>query len=220
MMDVLVPAMGGALGFGGGSLAAAYQHYLYREPQFRAEPARGRLALALRLFLGLCGAVAAALALRPGLYSLGPGLLTAAFAAVLLVLASTDIERRRIPDRLSVPAILAALAFSWAWPDRTVTDVMLGAALGMGVGAGLFLAGVAFGGAAGGLGLGDAKLMLLIGAVVGWPLTMHALLIGMLVAGIPGLVLSFGGRGRSYFSYGPYLVLGALLVLLFPSFFS
>ena len=42
----------------------------------------------------------------------------------------------------------------------------------------------------------------------------------IIAAGVPGIVLTVTGRGRQFFSYGPYLVLGALVPLLFPAQFT
>jgi Flp pilus assembly protein protease CpaA len=211
-MNELAPAVAGAAGFGAGTLAARFQYVLYREPEFRAR-AQGRKGLFLRVGLGVACALAVALSFRPGHYDIGPAFLTALFAVGFLVLASTDIERRRIPNRLSYPMMLAALAVCWAWPDRSISDIFLGAGFGLAVGALLFAAGLVLGGA---LGMGDAKLMVLIGLVVGWPGVMYALFYGMLFAGVPSLYLVLRGRGRSYYSYGPFLVDGALIPLLFP----
>jgi leader peptidase (prepilin peptidase)/N-methyltransferase len=87
----------------------------------------------------------------------------------------------------------------------------------------LFVLGQLVGGAVGTsqtpFGLGDVKLIILLGILLGWPAFLSALLIGVLLAGIPGLVLTVTGKGRSVFSYGPFLVAGGLVVLLFPSAF-
>jgi leader peptidase (prepilin peptidase)/N-methyltransferase len=63
-------------------------------------------------------------------------------------------------------------------------------------------------------GLGDAKLILLIGLLTGWPAVLSALLLGIIAAGIVAAVLIvLRGRGATY-SYGPYLAAGAVVVLL------
>jgi prepilin signal peptidase PulO-like enzyme (type II secretory pathway) len=105
-----------------------------------------------------------------------------------------------------------------------VANVFEGAGVAVGVAAVLFLLGIAAAlalrakGSA--LGLGDVKLIVLIGLLVGWPAIMSALLLGVIAAGVPGIVLTVTGRGRQFFSYGPYLVLGALVPLLFPAQFT
>jgi leader peptidase (prepilin peptidase)/N-methyltransferase len=219
-MDLVAPALAAVVAFALGWLAAANQHRLYREPEFAENPARGRRALAFRAGTGLAAAVIAALAFRPDHYEFGPALLTAAFGLVFAVLSSTDYERHRIPNRLSYPAMAAALAFSWAWPDRDVVDILLGLGAALAVGAFFFALGLLAGRGAAGLGLGDIKLIVLIGLLAGWPLIVPAVFLGVLIAGIPAIALIVTGRSRQLFAYGPYLSLGAVAVLLFPRTFE
>jgi len=212
-MELLLAGAGTIGGFGAGWLAGTRQHLLYRQPEYRGAAATGRRALVIRSGLGLACALVAAVALRPGHYAIGPGLLTAAFGAILCVLASTDFERRIIPNRLSYPAMAAALAFCWAWPDRDVAAILLGGGIAV-IGAGaVFALGVVLGNA---LGLGDVKLAVLIGLLTGWPAFLPAIVFGALLAAVPSAFLMLTGRRKTYFSYGPYLAAGALAVLLFP----
>jgi prepilin signal peptidase PulO-like enzyme (type II secretory pathway) len=214
-MSLLFCLLAGVLAGVFGWFAAGYQHLLYRQAEFRSRPATGRRLLFHRAFLAAaCGAVAA-LALRPGHYAAWPATLTAVFGAVLAVLSSTDLERRIIPNRLTYPAIAAAAAFSWAWPDRSPEAIWVGAGVAALAGLALFGFGMLVGGA-GAFGLGDAKLIALIGLLVGWPGVMLALFLGVLAAGIPSAVMILRGRGRQVFSYGPYLALGAVVALLWP----
>jgi leader peptidase (prepilin peptidase) / N-methyltransferase len=209
------------VGLGFGWLLPTWQHLLYRQPEYRTSPAEGRRLLFLRVFAALASAAILALAFRPDHYDLGPAILTAAFGLALIVISSTDFERRIIPNRVTYPAIVAALVLAWAWPDRSLADIAFGAAFAVGVGVALFAFGVLLGGAirssATAFGLGDAKLIVLLGLLAGWPAILSALFIGVLAAGVPSLALLLTGRGRQAFSYGPYLALGGLVVLLFPS---
>lgn len=199
---------------------AGWQHLLYAQPEYRESPATGRGLLALRLFVSGASGLVVGVAVRPNHYDGGPAVLTAVFAATLVVLSSTDLERRIIPNRLTYPAMLFAAAFCWAWPDRTVGDIWIGAGVAAGAAVALFALGILVGGAVGtsatAFGMGDVKLIVLIGLLVGWPAIQAALLIGIVAAGIPAiLLLAMGGR-RRVFSYGPYLALGGLVVLLWP----
>ena len=214
-MEWLPAILGAVAGVAFGWAVPGFQHHLYREAAHRGAPARGRTLLGLRLFLMLSAAAALFFAFRPGHYGAGPALATGGFALGLLTLASTDFERRLLPNRLMYPALAAAAALSWAWPDRDIAEVALGAAVALGAGALLFGVGLLAGGQ-GGLGMGDVKLMLLVGLLTGWPLVVPALCLGVLLGGVPAFALTLAGRGRRYFSYGPYLAAGALVVLLFP----
>jgi len=210
---VVVAALAGAVG---GWFIPSFQHRLYTEPEFRVSPASGRRLLALRLFCAVSLAVCLAFNFRPDRYEFGPALLAAVFLAVFVVLSSTDFDRRRIPNKLTYPAMLAALVFCWAWPDRSVADIALGAAAGLAAAVVMVGLGILVGGGGLGLGIGDAKLILLLGAILGWPRFMPALLYGVLFAGIVAVAF-LASRGRkSTFSYGPYLAAGGAILLLFP----
>ena len=216
LVDTALPIVAGIVGVGFGWLLPAWQHVLYSEPEFRADPASGRVLWLLRIFVMASTGVALALAFRAELYDFGPALLTAGCLLVLTTVSSTDFERRRIPNKVTYPAFLIALALCWAWPDRSVQDILLGTGAGTLAAVLLVGLGVFFGGGGVGLGMGDGKLMILMGAMIGWPGILPALFYGVLGAGLVAIVLMVRkGRGAT-FSYGPYLAAGAALVLLFP----
>jgi prepilin signal peptidase PulO-like enzyme (type II secretory pathway) len=73
------------------------------------------------------------------------------------------------------------------------------------------------------LGFGDVTISAVIGLMLGWPLILYGLMIGILAGGLISLVLViFLIATRRYESmtvftaYGPYLVLGAIILLYFP----
>jgi leader peptidase (prepilin peptidase)/N-methyltransferase len=76
--------------------------------------------------------------------------------------------------------------------------------------------GILLGGGGMGLGIGDGKLMILMGAMIGWPGVIQGLFFGVLLAGVVAVVLLVRSGRAATFSYGPYLAAGAALVLLFP----
>jgi len=216
-MDVVVMVIAAACGAVAGWVFPAHQHGLYSEPEFRAAPASGRRLSWLRAFCVLSGAGLLGAAYRPDFYDFGPATLAAAFLVVLIGVSSTDFDRRRIPNKVTYPAFAAALALCWAWPDRSVQDILLGTAAGTTAAVVLVGLGALLGGGGLGLGVGDGKLMILIGAVVGWPGVGAALLYGILAGGVVAVVLLFTKGRRATFSYGPYLAGGAALVLLTPA---
>lgn len=201
-----------------GWLAVGVQHYLYREPELRTQPAAGRKLLGLRLACALAAGIAAGAALRPNHYEPGPALMVAGFAFGLVILASTDLDRRRIPNRLSYPLMAVAAALSWAWPDRSIGDIWIGAAIALGIAAAMYGVGLVFGAATRttAFGLGDAKLIVLLGLLLGWPAALSGLVFALLAGGAFSLGMIVSGRARATFSYGPFLVFGGLVVLLFP----
>ena len=216
-MDVAIMVIAGLAGAGAGWLFPQFQHQLYSEPAFREAPAAGRTLLLLRVFCALIAGACLALAFRPDHYDFGPALVSAVFLLVLVALSSTDFERRRIPNKLTYPAALLAVVLCWAWPDRSVGDIAIGGAVGIGVAVLLVGLGILFGGGSLGLGIGDGKLIILLGLVIGWPGIMPALFYGIVAAGIVSLVLMVRKGRHATFSYGPYLAGGGAILLLFPS---
>ncbi|GIW13872.1 MAG: hypothetical protein KatS3mg062_1311 [Tepidiforma sp.] len=217
-MEWVAEAVAGAAGALLGFWFPAVQHRCYREPIFREDPARGARLLALRAFTVPAGALVAALAFRPGQPDAVASWLTAAFSLLLIAVSSTDFDRRRIPNKLVYPGIIAAMVAAPLWPDRSALDIALGAAVALVAAFALLTLGALAGAAARSretaFGMGDAKLILLIGLLTGWPAVMSALVFGILLAGVVAAVLIvLRGRGSTY-SYGPYLAAGAVIVLL------
>lgn len=135
--------------------------------------------------------------------------LLAGFAAVLVALAVCDATTMLLPNKLTYPAALIAIALGWAWPAHSFAATIAGGLAGYAIMFALF----AF---VPGFGAGDVKLCGLIGLLVGWPLVLYALTAGVLVNGLVVLLgLATGKlRLRGAMPYGPGLIAGALLILL------
>jgi leader peptidase (prepilin peptidase)/N-methyltransferase len=138
------------------------------------------------------------------------GMLAAWMLVVLSALAAIDLRARVLPNRIIGPAMLAAIAWQLAFaPDRALEHLVAAVA----VGAFLFVTCLLSPGA---LGMGDIKLAALLGLVLGAQV-ISALTIGF-IAVIPVAVtlLVVGGRGarRTAIPFGPFLGLGAAVVLL------
>jgi prepilin signal peptidase PulO-like enzyme (type II secretory pathway) len=65
------------------------------------------------------------------------------------------------------------------------------------------------------MGAGDVKLAGVIGLMTGYPLVWSALAAGIVLGGVAAIFLIVRCRAaaKSYMAYGPYLAMGALLVL-------
>jgi leader peptidase (prepilin peptidase) / N-methyltransferase len=130
---------------------------------------------------------------------------------VLVVISRHDIERHIIPNRIVVPAWITVLVAHLAlhpshWLEWIVASF----------GAGLFFLVFALA-KPGGLGMGDVKLALLLGAALGWSVV-AALFLGTLASGIVAAVLLFkeGSAARKKaIPLGPFLAGGAIVVILF-----
>jgi len=219
-MDYAIPIGGAAFAALLMWLVTGVQHRLYSRPEHRQPGDSGRRRVARRLGVTAVAAASVGVALRPAHYDLAPALVTAAAALVLLLAASTDIERRLIPNRVNYGAALFAIATSWVWPDRSPADIAIGGAAALAIGAVLFITGELFAillrVRVTPFGMGDVKLIVVIGLLLGWPALLAALLLGVVAAGIPAFVLTLAGQGKRVFPYGPFLVLGALIALLWP----
>ncbi len=131
--------------------------------------------------------------------------------SVLVVISRVDLERRIIPNRIVLPAWIAVLLAHLAIHPAHWLEFLVAS-----FGAGLFFLVVALVYPAG-LGMGDVKLALLIGAALGWAVV-GALLLGTLSAGVFGAILLFkeGSSARKRaIPLGPFLAAGAIVVLLF-----
>jgi leader peptidase (prepilin peptidase) / N-methyltransferase len=141
-------------------------------------------------------------------FGLTPEALVAAFfCAVLVAVSAIDIEHRIIPNRIVLPATAVVLVAQTAL-EPSVEWVL--AALGCSLF--LFLAVLAY---PAGMGMGDVKLALLLGAALGRTAPV-ALMVGMLAALIPAVFLFalHGMRARKMaIPFGPFLALGGVVAL-------
>jgi leader peptidase (prepilin peptidase)/N-methyltransferase len=124
-----------------------------------------------------------------------------------VVVTATDIERRIVPNRVVLPAALAVLVLDTVWHPSPVWAI--GA---FGLAGFLFVAAVAY---PGGMGMGDVKLALLIGALLGRT-TPVAFMLTLLLALVPTVFLiARHGRGarRLAIPFAPFLAAGAVITL-------
>ena len=135
------------------------------------------------------------------------GLLAAAFCALLVTLSVIDARHRIVPNRIVLPAALVTLAVHTALDP---SPAWLLAALGAsGV---LLVAVLAY---PKGLGLGDVKLALVLGAMLGGTVFV-GLFLGFVAALIPSVVLfvRHGAAARKMaIPLVPFLALGSVVAL-------
>ena len=153
-------------------------------------------------------------------FGLSPAALAAAlFCALMIVLAAIDAEHYLLPDRITLPGIAAGVLLQpfvgWAgvgWGG--VAGALLGAALGAGVLLAPYWAWLLLRGEEG-LGLGDVKMLAMIGAFLGWKGVLVTLFLGAATGAVVGLAVIALGRGgmRSKLPFGVFLALGGVVAL-------
>jgi len=137
----------------------------------------------------------------------------AALTAVALVTVSAvDLERRIIPNRVVLPAAAVVLVAQLAlFPDRAAewSLAAIFAAL-------FFLVPNLLSRKL--MGMGDVKLALLLGAALGWQVAGAVMLAFLCIFPVALLALVRGGLAarKTTLPFGPFLSLGALIVLLGP----
>ena len=130
------------------------------------------------------------------------------FTGLLVAVSLVDFQVRRIPNGLVV-ALMVWAVIQVVWLGQPTS---LEAGLGLALAGGLFLVIALVG--RGAMGTGDVKLAAALGAVLGFPLAVSGLLLGVVLGGVAALVLLVTRRvGRKDpIAYGPYLALGAWIV--------
>jgi len=129
------------------------------------------------------------------------------FCAALVAVSATDLEHRIIPNRVVVPAAAVVLLAQTALHPSVEWLIA-----GFGASAFLLAAALAY---PKGMGMGDVKLALLLGAMLGRTLPV-ALMIGMVAGLLPSIVLvaRHGVQARKMgIPFAPFLALGAIVAL-------
>jgi leader peptidase (prepilin peptidase)/N-methyltransferase len=136
-------------------------------------------------------------------------------AAVGVTLAVIDLDCLRLPDRLTLPSIPVGLALlaipgDWSALGRAALGAVAAGA------AALLLALVA---PSGGLGLGDVKLLAVLGLFLGW-LGWGVLVLGVAFGFVLGALVAVGMLAsrraglRDHLAFGPWLIAGALVAVV------
>jgi leader peptidase (prepilin peptidase)/N-methyltransferase len=161
----------------------------------------------------------------------------ALLSALIVVLVATDIRERILPDKVNFTGLVLAVIISGflrpvdgvaAWlsskmfefpppmPVLSVTDSLLGAIAGGGL---LWLVAEGYFRLRGreGMGLGDVKMMAMVGAFEGLEGALLAILIGSLLGSVIGIAFIAIFRKDSDYElpFGAFLGAGSLIVVFF-----
>ena len=146
------------------------------------------------------------------------------FASMLIVVTFIDFEYFIIPDEISIGGSIYGLILSFIFPQLMNTH-----SLWIGLYRSFF-GGLVCGGALllvallasyilkkEAMGMGDVKLLTMIGIFLGWKLGLFTIFVASLLGSFVGvmLILFKGLKWQSKIPFGPYLSVGALITLLF-----
>ena len=144
----------------------------------------------------------------------GPGVLLASrliFGCSLIVLFAIDLEHHLLPNVITLPGIAAGFIFSLFTEPGWLAS-LLGIIVGGGI---LFAIAEIYYRVRHeeGLGMGDVKMLAMIGAFIGWKLTVVTLMAASFSGTLIGLALIAANRGgmKSALPFGTFLAMGAAL---------
>jgi len=133
------------------------------------------------------------------------------FASALIVLFVIDLRHRILPNAITLPGIAAGFVASWFLPPGWLSS-LIGAVAGAGI---LLVIAESYFRVRGqeGLGMGDVKMLAMIGAFLGWPLMVLTLVLASFAGSLVGLALIATGRGsmQAALPFGTFLALGAIV---------
>jgi leader peptidase (prepilin peptidase)/N-methyltransferase len=135
------------------------------------------------------------------------------FACALVVLFTIDLEHQILPNVLTLPGIAIGWLFSlFAAPgwQASLAGILLGAGLLYGTAAAYYMVRREEG-----LGMGDVKMLAMIGAFLGWKAVLLTLILASFAGALFGVFLMITSRGgmRYALPFGTFLALGALVAM-------
>ena len=142
-------------------------------------------------------------------------LFTAWFGTLIVGLA-TDLDQRILSNLTTLPVIPAALLYAASGLNPLVGSELLPAIVAATViPVALYLPSIPFG--EGAFGIGDVKLLVGVGLMLGLVRAFSGIVVGLFASGLVLGVLLIARRigRRSYVPFGPFLILGAMWAVLF-----
>lgn len=197
--------------------------------------------LSYLVLLGRCRDCGAEISLRYPLIELASGLfylavyfhtgprvcffLLAAIVSMTLVLMYIDLDIQILPDVIDIPGLAIGFLMGWMHlgqlhPNLVLSSSLLDSAAGALLGSGMLLTvAVVYKWLrkVDGMGMGDVKMLAMIGAVVGWRAVLPVVFLASITGAIFGVSMSLRSREGLQFAvpFGVFLGLGFLLVIFF-----
>jgi leader peptidase (prepilin peptidase)/N-methyltransferase len=133
------------------------------------------------------------------------------FGCALIVLFAIDLEHHLLPNAITVPGIIVGFAFSFVadpgWRSSLI-GIVVGGAIPYAIAEIYFRIRHEEG-----LGMGDVKMLAMVGAFLGWQLMLVTLMLGSLSGSAIGLGMIASKRGDMKYAlpFGTFLAMGAAL---------
>lgn len=152
-----------------------------------------------------------------------PALLVLVYVLVLVTLSGIDIDTQLLPDSIVIPTLWIGLTANLigVFESVTLTDAVAGAILGY---LPIWAIAVLYKTVTGreGMGLGDAKLLAMIGAWLGWQALPLVILLASITGTVVGVALLLPSRkdsetpiGRMRIPFGPYIAFAGWVAMYF-----
>ncbi len=133
------------------------------------------------------------------------------FACALIVLFVTDLQHKILPNAITLPGIVVGCVCSLFLPPGW-RDSLIGIVIGGGV---LYAIAEGYYRIRGhdGLGMGDVKLLAMIGAFLGWKLVLLTLVMASFSGAVFGVAVIASSRGDMKYAlpFGTFLAVGAVI---------
>jgi leader peptidase (prepilin peptidase)/N-methyltransferase len=139
--------------------------------------------------------------------------------ASLIAITFIDIDHRIIPDKISYPGTIIGFLSSFFVSINNPINAIIGMLVGSGI---LFLTAFLYKAFTGieGMGMGDVKLMAMIGAFLGWEAAIFTVIISAFIGSLIGIgFILFAGKGKRYaIPYGPFISVSVVIYLFYGKF--
>jgi len=147
-------------------------------------------------------------------YGLGPLFVSRTlFGCALILLFTVDLQRHQLPNVVTLPGIAMGIGFSFVtepgWFASLVGTVAGGGILCIMSEVSHRLRGES------GVGMGDVKMLAMIGAFIGWKLMLAALVVALLSGSMTSIALMATRRGAAprLLPFGTFLAAGAAVAM-------
>ena len=133
-----------------------------------------------------------------------------AFAGAMVVLFAIDLRHHLLPNVITLPGIVVGLLLSIFLPpgwQASLIGLIAGGGILFAIAEGYYrLRGIE------GLGMGDVKMLAMIGAFLGWKLMLVTLILASFAGSVIGVGIIALGRGgmKAALPFGTFLAVGAL----------